>query len=378
MRCSHGRNFYIRCAISDPAMVPMLHVRSLPCKNGRVVYECVAYCSDTKRVDVFLEAGGLLHASWVRKYFENIVGGAVECMMMRTNRQSKNLLYHMRALENCEFTESGESGEGLCPPRKMDVLLAHERSELRKRLRACENRAAAKALAAVDPVVVSGLGAERLRDTVYAENYWRRRFLAFGRMIAEMQVERGGEPSEAWAVARYEFLDLQRQIGVMDERINAKMFELYDLRMDFDGQRVQLEDADETVAAWDDWVKPRVDADGHRDVVRLRVLLADAEKDAGEAGDEERDSASMEQELAVAKQSEASVYAPVMRAACMDIEIKYKEMRAGYEAIDRVYCQEGLRRVLFEQEMRMMSVERQIRRGMDASARLRAEVLSLK
>ena len=73
-------------------MVPMLHVRSLPCKNGRVVYECVAYCSDTKRVDVFLEASGLLHASWVRKYFENIGGEAVECMMLRTNRQSKNLL----------------------------------------------------------------------------------------------------------------------------------------------------------------------------------------------------------------------------------------------------------------------------------------------
>jgi hypothetical protein len=170
-------------------------------------------------------------------------------------------------------------------------------------------------------------------------------------------------------------LDLQRQIGVMDERINAKMFELYDLRMDFDGQRVQLEDADETVAAWDDWVKPRVDADGHKDVVRLRVLLAEAEK---EEDDAPCDSAAMESELAMAMQSEPSVYAPVMRAACMDIESKYKEVRAGYEAIDRVYCQQGLRRVLFEQEMRMMSVERQIRRGMDASARLRAEVLSLK
>ena len=380
MRFTHGRNFHICCKISDAGIVPLLHVRSLPIKNGRVVYQCVAYCKEEKRADVFLEVSGLLHANWISKYYENIVGEAVECMMLRTNRQSKKLLYHMRTLENREVTESGENDdlEGLHPPWKLDAVLSRERSELRRRLRASEKKAAARLSVVVDPVLTSGLGAERLRDTAYAENYWRRRFLAFGTMIAEMQVERGGPPSEAWVVAKYAFMDLQRQVASMDERAHEKMFELYDLRMVFDKLRTLLEDAGETVGAWDEWVVPRVDRDGCRDVVRLHVLLGDSDKEVDDEAGEQRECGSTEEELVMAKQSEDSAHAVVIRAACMEIEGKYKEISAGYEAIDRVYCQTGLRKVLFEQEMKMMRLDCQVRRATDACARLRAEAVSLK
>ena len=375
MRFTNGRNFHLRCAVADPSVVPTLHVRKFPCKRGGVVFEYIAYCKDTGSVEILLEVSGLLRVGWIEKYFENVVGGQVKCMMLRTRRQSEKVLRYMRNLKDCEITESGDDvgDDGLYPPRKADSLLVSECVQLRKRLVMLEKRLAEQVDVAVDAHLVSRIGAERLRDTAYAENYWRMLFLAYGKKIAEMQMERGFPVVEAWKTAKNEFMDLKWQISAMDERAHEKTFELYDLKNKFDLERSKLKDGGDGMGSWAEWVTPAADTKGHLDVIRLHGLVRDMEKRMVELGVGLAGCGLMEEELAEAQHSEGSVFASVVRSACTEIESKYREMCAEYSCIDLVYCQVGLRRVLFEQEIKLASLDRQIRRATDACARMGCE-----
>ena len=378
-RFFQGRRFHIQTDLGDTC-ITQVHVPDLG--SCRVLYQCLAHDEESGRLDMYMEMSGSIRTLPVETFFENIVGAPVRCSMLRTHRQSRRVWSFIRSLENRTVSESGEHSflvrDADKPPQPATVAeasLVAERADLKRRIAAVEKNLA-KRLAVPPPSpppldMLFALEFERSKATQYAEMYWRDRLRVKSMQLMELHMEKGGVPKEVGRSARDAFVDLKRQMSIMDNALNEKMFTLFDLRQLFDLHREQLVKLEIEIGTWEEWTAPACDGIVQREVTALRVRLLELEK-AERVPVAVFEHVDVHAEMRKASGSAPSLMAECARSASLKLEAMMEEVRAEYDAIDVMYCQDGLKAVLLDLHVRAACLDRQIRRAKECCARFGA------
>jgi hypothetical protein len=356
----HGKRFYLEMDVLNASIVPSLCVTSIA--HSRVIYQCLAHDPKTGNVQIYIEVDGVLRPEDVGSFFANLADEAVECTPIRTQKRSRRVWGHVHSRKRlCGFDmmEVGKHGFFLdrktaAPAAKpiilpapvaVDSKIVLQRQWLEAKIAACEHSLANPA----PPTKPSA--------ALPADAYWRQRCAEVKERMSSLQLEMGGSPADAFLCARDAFLDLKRQVEMMDTRVHEKTFELFDLRRQFNLNRAEVQKRGHAVGSWDEWTVLAADekaqCENNALQCRLRELQLRVEAGRGE-------------DLDAARKGSGTK----LQRECAAVETQYLAMRAEYREIDRIYCQDGLRAVMTEQFARLACVERQIRRAKEGCEQL--------
>lgn len=346
-----SRRFHVQCFASGGSITRM-HVAKV--NHCAVLYQCLAFDDESGEVEMYIELDGVIRTLTVEAFFENLLGMAVRCRLIRSLAQSKKVLDNVKSLGGSMLTESGTGGcqadtvvPIMKPEHVPDERLLAERDKVKRFVDAVEKLAKT---VPTKPIV---------QDGPRGAMYWRERLDACRGRLTEMEMEKGNTTKDASRFARDAFLDLKRQICAMDNAVNERTFKLFDLREAFNRHRDAAAKTGVRCCSWEQWTELPCDAEVQREVAALRIRLLELERTIETFGkcqpmDDVDDGEVLDDETGV------------LRAQCLKIESVCRE----YDAIESMYRLDGLRSVAFDLHMRLVGFDCRIRRAKECCARL--------